>query len=219
MDPPVASPPSVAVSAEPSSEARTRLSGHRLVMARVIWAILVALSLGLFVTAAALYSAQLSNPDKAVRALLLHPGPSLNGYIAFDSHFILLVSSYLTLAIVLSSLFSVFWIAVGLVIFWRKSDDWMALFVALMLITHGLTFSPQLYTMYVLTDMHSPWRWLVTFVNILGWGSIGLFLSFSQWAICSSLDRLGCPLLPRLPGAVELALLNRAMASSAPGFC
>jgi hypothetical protein len=73
-----------------------------------------------------LYTTQIS-PDKAVRALMLHPDPSVSGYIMTYSHLYLQVDSYLTPAVVLASLASLVWIAVGLVIFWRKSDDWMGL--------------------------------------------------------------------------------------------
>jgi hypothetical protein len=91
------------------------------------------------------------------------------------SHLYLQVGSYLTLTVVLTSLASLVWIAVGLVVFWRKSDDWMALVAAFGLITWGVAISPQLYLMNVfLSEMHSFWRWPLIFVSMLGWGSLGL---------------------------------------------
>src|SRR5437868_7232286 len=109
---------------EPPGEAHTRLHGRWLVFARAVWIAIVIPSLGLLLIAIALYATQLS-PDKAVRALMLHPDPSVSGYITTYSHLYLQVGSYLTLTVVLTSLGSLVWIAVGLLIFLRKSDDQM----------------------------------------------------------------------------------------------
>jgi hypothetical protein len=63
------------------------------------------------------------------------------------------------------------------VICWRKSDDWMGLLAAFGLITWGVANSPQLYLMNVfLSEMHSLLQWPITFVDMLGWGSLGLVL-------------------------------------------
>jgi hypothetical protein len=164
------------VSHQRHDEARTRLHGRWLVFARAIWGALVIPSLGLFVIANILYAPQLIGPDKGVRALMLHPGPSVSGYTVSYFHLYRQVGSYLTLTIVLASLASLVWIAAGLVIFWRKSDDRMGLLAAFGLIMYGLALSPQLYLMNVLSGMHALWRWSVVFEGLLGWGSLGLVL-------------------------------------------
>ncbi len=107
---------------------------------------------------------------------MLHPDPSVSGYIVTYSHLYLQVGSYLTLTVVLASLASLVWIAVGLVICWRKSDDRMGLLASFGLIMLGLAISPQLYIMNVLSEMHSLWRWPISFVDMLGWGSLGIVL-------------------------------------------
>ena len=164
------------VSQQRHDEAHTRLHGRWLVFARAIWLALVIPSLGLFVIATMLYASRLIGPDKALRALMLHPDPSSSGYIVSYFHLYLQVGSYLTLIVVLASLASLVWIAVGLVIFWRKSDDRMGLLAAFGLIMYGLAISPQLYLMNVLSGMHALWRWSVVFEGLLGWGSLGLVL-------------------------------------------
>ncbi len=164
------------VSRERHDEAHTRLHGRWLVFARAIWGALVIPSLGLFVIANILYAPQLIGPDKALRALMLHPGPSVSGYTVSYFHLYLQVGSYLTLTVVLASLASLVWIGAGLVICWRKSDDWMGLLAAFGLIMYGLAISPQLYLMNVLSGMHALWRWSVVFEGLLGWGSLGLVL-------------------------------------------
>jgi len=164
------------VSQQRHDEAHTRLHGRWLVFARAIWLALVIPSLGLFVIATILYASRLIGPDKALRALMLHPDPSVSGYIVSYFHLYLQVGSYLTLIVVLASLASLVWIAVGLVIVWRKSDDRMGLLAAFGLIMYALAISPQLYLMNVLSEMHAPWKWLVIFEGLLGWGSLGLVL-------------------------------------------
>jgi hypothetical protein len=164
------------VSHQRHDEAHTRLHGRWPVFARAIWGALVIPSLGLFVIATMLYATRLIGPDKALRALMLHLDPSVSGYITSYSNLYLRVGSYLTLTVVLGSLASLVWIAVGLLICWRKSADWMALLAAFGLIMVGIAISPQLDLMNVLSEVHSLWRWPITFVNMLGWGSLGLVL-------------------------------------------
>lgn len=137
---------------------------------------MVTLSLGLFLTASARYAPQLIESEKFLHAYLLHPDPSSSGYFTSQIPLaFLFVSSLGLLIIVFMSISSVIWIAVGLVIFWRKSDDWMTLLVAFGLIMLGVAISPQLYIMYLLTDQHALWRLLVPIVNLLGWGVTGVF--------------------------------------------
>jgi hypothetical protein len=164
------------VSHQRHDEAHTRLHGRWLVFARAIWVALVIPSLGLFVIATMLYASRLIGPDKALRALMLHPDPPVSGYTVSYFHLYLQVDSYLTLIVVLASLASLVWIAVGLVIVWRKSDDRMGLLAAFGLIMYGLAISPQLYLMNVLSGMHALWRWPVVFAGLLGWGSLGLVI-------------------------------------------
>jgi hypothetical protein len=153
----------------------TRLHGRWLLIARTLWVVVVTLSLVLFVIAIALHAAQLGSLDKTLHSTLVHPDPSLSGYVTSQIPLALLYGSSLGLISVFMSISSVIWIATGLVIFWRKSDDWMTLLVALGLITFGIAFSPSLYVMYILADQHAPWRLLFPMVNLLGWGSVGVF--------------------------------------------
>ena len=163
-------------SREQHDEAHTRLHGRWLVFARAIWLALVIPSIGLFVIATMLYAPRLIGSDKALRALMLHPDPSVSGYTVSYFHLYLQVGSYLTTIVILASLASLVWIAVGLVIVWRKSDDRMGLLAAFALIMYGLAISPQLYLMNVLSEIHAPWKWPVIFEGLLGWGSLGLVL-------------------------------------------
>ena len=66
------------------------------------------------------------------------------------------------------------WFAVGAVIFWHKSDDRMALFVALALVTFGAVVT-SLSSPDTLAARHPLWWLLLSFLTFLGETSIFLF--------------------------------------------
>ena len=118
-------------SGEQRDEESTRLHHRRLVLARIVWGVLVAFALGMFVLSLLGYIAQLQtictggacnsgqlSPDALTT--LQHLGLSLGEYVAFNVALILMATllSY----------------AVALLLILRRSDDWMALLVALMLV-------------------------------------------------------------------------------------
>ncbi len=165
MNLPGAAPPATGSGKRPG-EAYTRLHGRWLVCARAIWATLIIPSLGLFAVANILFIPRLTL-DRTTRARMLHPAP-VNGYIVSLSHLYGQFGSALTLLVVLASLAALLWIAIGLLIVWRKSDDAMGLIAAFGLIMLGLAISPQLYLMYVLSEAQSFWRWPIISVDMLG---------------------------------------------------
>jgi len=54
---------------------------------------------------------------------------------------------------------------VSVVIFWRKSDDWMALLAAFFMVAFGM-----LYLTDALQESHSTWRLLAIILNLFGNG-------------------------------------------------
>jgi signal transduction histidine kinase len=73
----------------------------------------------------------------------------------------------------LSLCFVVVWLAAGAIIFWRKSDDWAALFVALFLVTFGSTFPLNPANLAAAR----PIWWLPSaLIGFLGAAAVGLFL-------------------------------------------
>jgi hypothetical protein len=153
----------------------TRLYGRWLLVTRAVWIVLVAFTVGLFAISFAMYAPLLSRSNAFLQSFVLHPDTSVNGYIAFGAHLGTLVGAYTTVNIVLIGLASLSWIVVGCVIFWRKSDDWMALLVALTLMLFGVTFSPPLAALYVFAGTHSVWRLLITSTSVIAYGCMGLF--------------------------------------------
>ena len=136
-----------------SGAADTHLSGLWLILIRSAWIALVLVILGIFIASLPASFATLHQPcigtwcstygtgQLTVSQMhsLLQAGISLNAYawswIAF------------------TGVTALVWIAVGGILFWRKSDNWMVLLVALMLIIMGVTSVTD-----VLLFSSSAWR-------------------------------------------------------------
>ena len=150
----------------------TRLRGRRLILARVVWVAVVTLIAAFFLvrlpayytllqticTGATCGSAQ-STPDFAQAMQRL--GLSVSAYAAF------------TLALTLALAFLCF--TLGAVIFWRRSDDWMALLGALAVVA-SVALNPNVYGM----DMTSAWGWIAMAMYVFGTGMYVLVLSLSD---------------------------------------
>src|SRR5215217_3645584 len=99
------------------------LRGRWLLLARAAWVAVAVVALGRFVTAVPARYAELAHPTSGVRAALAEMGLSAGGYaiynVALDAAFV--------------SIFAV----VAIVIFWRRSNDPVALLVATMLVVWG----------------------------------------------------------------------------------
>jgi hypothetical protein len=121
---------------KPSLITTTRLSGRWLILARAVWIVLVFLLLGTFI---------FSLPDSFVS---LHQPCSGNwctntGYLTVSEihalpKYGISIDLYSWSWIIINWGTALIWFAVGGILFWRKSDDWMALLVALMLISCGV---------------------------------------------------------------------------------
>jgi hypothetical protein len=105
------------------------LNGRRLFFARLGWLVVCVLTIGLFsASIPAYYDSLVSFSDPrldaaTVRTNLETAGVSIEHY-----------ASYLLPISVASA---VVWVVVGMAIFWRRSDNWIALFSSLCLITFG----------------------------------------------------------------------------------
>src|SRR6266851_5127944 len=152
----------------------TRLHGRWLVLARVVWVAVVIFTLSIFIASLPAYVAQLQTVcagDTCVYAYgqltpgtaqaLQNLGFSIGGYAV----------SILALAIA-STLVS---FGVAYVLFWRRSDDWMAMFVSLFLVIIGVNFSVQAQAILV-TNLQTAWYWSHSVLIGLGWVSFSLLL-------------------------------------------
>src|SRR5207302_4014686 len=159
------------VSLEQRSERETHLHGRRLVFARVVWGVIALLTLGLLIASIPSYFASLhvlctGDPATCRNSGQLTPqrlqafhavGLSLDFYATYE----------VALYIVLIGVYTV----IGAVIFWRRSDDRMALVASLALVTipAGLGSSE-------LATLPSAWWLPGQFAAFLG--DISFFLFF-----------------------------------------
>jgi hypothetical protein len=134
-----------------SSTLTTRLSGALLLLVRAVWLALVLPSLGLFVVGLPVYFQQLQ------RAQVCGAGACLNGGLTgkdlqdFVSHGFSL-SAYAALLTIFIAIIAATWCAVGLLLFWRRSDDWLALLAALFLVMQGITLNGNALTALALAS-------------------------------------------------------------------
>ena len=134
------------------------LHGRRLLLARATWVAVAVVTLGAFVAGVPVRYAQLAHPTEGVRLALAEVGISPGGYalytIGFDAVFV-----------------SVFTAVAG-VIFWRRSDDPMALLVATMLVIWGTLNGLFVATPAVIAGMNpilDAVLQLLTFVGYITW--------------------------------------------------
>ena len=119
------------------SEVDTRLRGRWLILARIMWIALVVISLTISLVDIPLQFARFhivcvgSDCSQQLTASIVRDLHKLNLSIDF----------FAASVIILEFGFYFVWVAVAFVIFWRKSNDWMALLVALFLVLFPATQS------------------------------------------------------------------------------
>src|SRR5436309_3315934 len=132
------------------SELRTRLFGHTLILARVLWVAVVTLLVVPFLAMLPAYYTLLQTVCIGTTCAILQPTP--DSALAMQK-LGLSVGAYATFTLVLTLASALICFAVSAVIFWRKSDDWMALLVAL-----GVVAISTLYVTFTLLGSHSAWQ-------------------------------------------------------------
>ena len=156
-----------------SSTANTRLSGTRLIIARTVWLALVIPSMGLFVASLPVYYAQIKracvdpvtcNLNGALTAKGLHDLSTLG----------LSVSAYAALLTIFFTIIVAIWSGIGFLIFWRRSDEWFALFLAFFLVIFNISYLG--FPISALALAYPALDVPIRFLSALGLASIVLFL-------------------------------------------
>src|SRR5437764_5188017 len=137
------------------------LRGRRLLLARVTLAVVAVLVVGLFIRAV---------PLEFMVAQVVCTGRDCHGYLTLDAVRQLQAlgiskSAFAAYVVALNVLFAAIYWAVAAILAWRKSDERMALFSALTLVTFGATFADPL---DVLARAYPGWWWVVTTLGFLG---------------------------------------------------
>src|SRR5437764_15038059 len=121
----------LAVNTQPPSEADTSLRGHWLVLARVVWGVLAVLTLSLFVASIPTYSASQHVLCTDAPATCSNSGQLTPDYVRALQTLGLSLDFFVTYQVALVIIFAVVYAAIGAVLFWRRSNDRMALFASL----------------------------------------------------------------------------------------
>ncbi len=158
-----------AESFEPRSEAETRLHGYRLVLVRLVCLTLGVVSVGLFVASIPSYVAHLHLLCTGTAAACNGSG-QLTPDVRRLHELGLSLDFYVTYTLVLLSIFALGYWLVAAFLFWRKSDDRLALLAAVSLATFPIVVTPGVHTL--------PWPWwfLAHVIILLSILCIPLFL-------------------------------------------
>jgi hypothetical protein len=161
------------VSPELQGEVDTHLRGRWLLIARIAWVALVVPTLGVFVVGLPIYFKQLQTACIGAAACALNGALNPTGMRALQN-LGFSVGGYAAYTVALYVVVSLVWSIIGLMIFCRRSDDWMALFVSLFLVTYypGIQNGPA----YALAMIFPAWDLPGKFVSLLVLISLGLFL-------------------------------------------
>ena len=158
----------------PSRQAQPQAVGHLhggwLTCARITWVVVLGLAVGAYIASVPAVFAD-------AHSMCLSSTCNNNGTLTLNQvqelqHLGLSLDFYATLTIVWSLLLECGYMATGVLIFWRRSDDRMALLSSLALITFGSAFrgfNPE-------TSLPLFFYFLTFFVAFLGNCFIGLFL-------------------------------------------
>ena len=147
----------------------TRLRGRRLILVRIVWLAMVILLVVLFL--ARLPAFYTSLQAVCTSATCGFAQPSLENALALQK-LGLSAGAYAAFTFALTLALAVVCFAIGVVIFWRRSDDWMALLFTLAVVA-TFTLTEQVYGM----DMNSVWGWPAMILNVFGTGMYLLVFS------------------------------------------
>ncbi len=145
----------------PPNAGNTRLHGHLLILARTMWVAIALLTVGLFVLAIPTRFNELQHvctPPKCNELQLFSPDVAVLKQLGLSLTF------YATYNLPLEAGFTLVFLLVAVIIFWRRSDDRMALFVSLMLVTFGATLPPVI---EALARVQPAWRFPAFFIQDL----------------------------------------------------
>ena len=155
-----------------STTANTRLTGFWLIIARIVWLALVIPSLGLFIVSLLVAYQQMQtvcvdpvtcNLSGALPAQVLQALPTIG----------LSVSGFAALVTIFFAINAAIWYGVGFLIFWRRSDDWLALLAAFFLVMFNITNSGN--TASALALAYPILALPLSLVNFLGQVSLLVF--------------------------------------------
>jgi hypothetical protein len=153
-------------------DAQTRLHSRWLLPARVAWFVIVGAMVALLLLSYPLQAQILRTPCTSD----CQPGIGqlTAGQMQELSSIGLSLDAYVVYFVALGATSDLVFLTVGALIFWRKSDDWMALLVSLMLVLNGLGNEHS--SVQLLASIHPTLGLLVATLQFLGVALLVLFV-------------------------------------------
>ncbi len=158
-----------------ASTVSTRLTGPWLIIARAVWLALVIPSLGLFVVSLVASYQQMQTVCVDLATCNLSEALPVQAQQSLAT-IGLSVSEFATLVTIFFVITAAIWYAVGFLIFWRRSDDWLALLAAFFLVMFNITSSGN--TASSLALAYPSLALPLNLVNFLGQASLLAFFLF-----------------------------------------
>src|SRR5436309_3253689 len=158
------------VNAQLPGETDTHLQGRLLLLTHVVWISIALLALGLSMASIPTSFASLYVLCTDAPATCSNNGQITPDYLRAIQALGLSLDVFATYLVALVIVIAVVYAAIGAVLFWRKSDDRMALFASLTLVTFPAAFN---YTAQA--TLPSAWWWPSQFVILLGNSLLFLF--------------------------------------------
>jgi hypothetical protein len=152
----------------------TRLHGRRLVIVRIVWVAVVVFTLSIFMLSLPAYFAQLQTVCVGVTCVYAY-GQLTPGTAQALHNLGLSVGAYAASTLALITVSALVSFGVAALIFWRRSDDWMAMLVSLFLVTFGVNFIAQAQATLA-TNVQTVWYWSLNILIGLGWAMLSLLL-------------------------------------------
>ena len=156
-----------AASGAPTAEP---LRGRSLLLARIGWLVIAAFALSLFVAGIPSEYAML---ETVCETGCTYGQLSQDGFNALRD-LGLSLQLYAAYGVTLDVAFAAVYVGIALLIYLRRPDDRMALFISLALLTFGTATFPS--TINALAFEHAAWTWPTSLLHFLGSASFGLFL-------------------------------------------
>jgi hypothetical protein len=167
-----------------NTQSETRLQGRALSIARAVWTAVFVFSVVVFIIAVPARHAQLLSPEDEMSEGMARLGFPLQyaesglGEVGLDaglSRLDLSRAAYAAYRVTLEVIYALTFVAVALIIFWRKSDSPFALFASLFLAGFGLAGTSSNTTLVSLM-VQSPIGFVAgAAVSFIGWAMFPLF--------------------------------------------
>jgi hypothetical protein len=146
------------------------LRGRRLFVARAAWVILATLTLGLFVASLPIAYARYDTVCEATRCDFVQLSPA--GAMALEQ-LGLSVDFYAAYNLALDIIFALGYWAIGVILFWKRSNDLLVLCASIAFVTFG-TIQPD--TLDALVEAYPRWDLPVAYVYFVG--NVSFFVLF-----------------------------------------